>query len=192
MSRRGRGRGRGRDTENERERASLPRRKRQQVSQRECKKERESMNGLVGERVCACAQRMRAHERASEKPYRVCTILAATHCNTLEHTATHTRNLIEFALFLLQHSATHCNTLHAHEKLYRVCAVLAATYCNALQHAATQYTHSRHPIKFALFLLHKATQCNKSAPDAAMSTSPCILSSLHTCCWVNVFIYVCE
>jgi len=45
----------------------------------------------------------------------------ATHCNTLQHTATqmqHTRNT-------LQHTATHCNTLQH-----------TATHCNTLPHTA--------------------------------------------------------
>ena len=58
-------------------------------------------------------------------------LITATHCNTLQHTATqyHTRHhellppsCQEFAAYLLQHAATHCNT---------------ATHGNTLQHTAT-------------------------------------------------------
>jgi len=45
----------------------------------------------------------------------------ATHCNTLQHTATHCESV-------LQHTATHCNTLQH-----------TATHCNTLQHTATHY-----------------------------------------------------
>jgi len=53
---------------------------------------------------------------------------AATHCNTLQHTAPHCITLHRTATHCntLQHSATHCNTLKR-----------TATHCNTLQQTAT-------------------------------------------------------
>jgi len=48
-----------------------------------------------------------------------------THCNTLQHTATHS----------CSHTATHCNTLR-HTATHS-CNALMLTHCNTLQHTAT-------------------------------------------------------
>jgi len=66
--------------------------------------------------------------------------VAATHCNTLQHTATRCNTL--------QHAATRCNTLQH-----------AATRCNTLQHAAT---HCNMP-------QHTATRCNTLQHTARLS-----------------------
>jgi len=55
---------------------------------------------------------------------------AATHCNTLQHTATHCNTL--------QHTATHCNTLQ-HTATYCNTLQHTAAHCNTLQHTATRY-----------------------------------------------------
>jgi len=57
-------------------------------------------------------------------------VLTATHCNTLQHTATH---------FPLQHTATHCNTLQRTSQYN----TLHTKYCNTLQHTATHRSHGR-------------------------------------------------
>jgi len=68
-------------------------------------------------------------------------ICAATHCNTLQHTAIHGNTL--------QHIAIHCNTLHKTIKHAPHCTALhhtalhcnapqrTAMHCNTLQHTAT-------------------------------------------------------
>jgi len=57
----------------------------------------------------------------------------ATHCNTLRHTATHCNTLQHTATHCntLQHTATHCNTLCCNTLQH------TATHCNTLQHTAT-------------------------------------------------------
>jgi len=67
--------------------------------------------------------------------------LAATHCNTLQHTAIHCNTL--------QRTATHCNTLQ-HTATQVIRRWLAATHCNTLQHTATHCNT----------LQHTATHCN--------------------------------
>jgi len=63
----------------------------------------------------------------------------ATHCNTLQHTATrcstpqHTRHGL-LNCNTLQPTATHCNTLHH-----------TATHCNTLQHTATRCSTLQQP-----------------------------------------------
>jgi len=52
----------------------------------------------------------------------------ATHCNTLQHTATYTTHFCILSCSTLQHTATHYNTLQH-----------TATHCNTLQHTATHF-----------------------------------------------------
>ena len=65
----------------------------------------------------------------------------ATYCNTLQHTATHYNTLQHSATpcNTLQHTATHCNTLHH-----------TASYCNTLEHTTTHHNTPQ----------HIATRCN--------------------------------
>jgi len=74
------------------------------------------------------------------------TFHTATHCNTLQHTATHkmsiaSRNDQRFShCNALQHAATHCNTLqHATGALHQemLSDFHIVTHCNTLQHTAT-------------------------------------------------------
>jgi len=60
---------------------------------------------------------------------------SVTLCNTLQHTATHLNTLQQSASFCtsLQHSTTHCNTLQ-----------LTATHCDTLQHTATHCNIPQH------------------------------------------------
>ena len=88
---------------------------------------------------------------------------AATHCNTLQHTASYCstlqhRTLLEgyqlhfasLVCVLLSHNATHCNTLQH-----------AATRYNILQHNATQNPARGLPTPLRLIrMCSAATQCN--------------------------------
>jgi len=69
-----------------------------------------------------------------------CSLLAATYCNTLQHTATHCTNM-------LQHTTTHCNALQR-----------TATHCNALQRTATHYNTLQHAATHCNTQQHTATQ----------------------------------
>ena len=102
---------------------------------------------------------------------RGCEMCAATHCNALQHTATHcisvnTRLFSHKETYIcstLQHTATHCNMLqhNAHKEFgfvicvnkrsiqskdIYICSTLqhTATRCNTLQHTATYYNTLRH------------------------------------------------
>jgi len=61
------------------------------------------------------------------------------HCNTLQHTATHCATL-------KKHIATHCTTLKKHTWLSGPLVVLqhTATHYNTLQHTATHYNALQH------------------------------------------------
>jgi len=91
--------------------------------------------------------------------------LAATHCNTLQHTATHCNTLQHTATHLcfrcrwLQHTATHCNTLQH-----------IATHCNTLQHT-----------------------CASDAVGVyvATHTPPIVLQCVAVCCSVLQCVAVC-
>jgi len=80
-----------------------------------------------------------------------CNILqhTATHCNTLQHTATHYNTL--------QRTATHYNTLQHNDP--------NATYCIALQHITATHRHILR-VKLIIFhpdcntLQHTVTRCN--------------------------------
>ena len=89
---------------------------------------------------------------------------AALHCNTLHHTAPHcitlhhtaTRPVESFdAPHILQHTATHCNTLQH-----------TATHCNTLQHTATHRTT----------LHHTATPCTTLQQVRSHHSMLCALS----------------
>jgi len=92
---------------------------------------------------------------------------AATHCNTLQHTATqwHHSALSLVPIVKSQHAATHCNTLQRN-----------ATHCNTLQHTATQCHY------LSLWLVricksqHAATLCNALQKIA----THCCNTLLHT------------
>ena len=62
----------------------------------------------------------------------------ATHCNTLQHTATQ--------CVTLQHTSTHCNTLQH-----------TATHCNTMQHTATQCNTVQHSATQCITVQHSAT-----------------------------------
>jgi len=92
---------------------------------------------------------------------------SATHCNTLQHTATHyTTPRLES----VQQTATHCNTLqHTASQDFASCSEAhnTATHYNALQHIATHCntlhlkTLRRTPkLKYCITLEYVATHCN--------------------------------
>jgi len=124
----------------------------------------------------------------------------ATHCNTLQHTATHYGGCAVHARVLrvrmcvlatsLQHIATHCNTLlhsatHCNKELWRRACVSSphvqhnAVPGNTLQHTATHYNT----------LQHTATNCNKQFWWCA-----CVFSTkrnIHHCSCVAACVAVC-
>ena len=77
----------------------------------------------------------------------------ATHCNTLQHTATHSTGacLQHTAAHCntLQHTATHCNTLLCNTRQH------TATHCSTLQHTAMQ-----HAAAHCNILQRTATHCS--------------------------------
>jgi len=74
----------------------------------------------------------------------------ATHCNTLQHTATTLQHTATHCN-TLQHTATHCNALQRAGSLMLVRTLgRFVTYCNTLQHPATSCNT----------LQHTATHCN--------------------------------
>jgi len=85
--------------------------------------------------------------------------VTATHCNTVQHSATHCNMwaiVCEIHLCglsgdcnTLQHTATHCNTPQH-----------TATHCNTLQHTATHCNALQHTATHCNTLQHTATHCN--------------------------------
>jgi len=64
----------------------------------------------------------------------------ATHCNTLQHTATQL-HILRLRCGTLQHTATHCNTLQHNY----TSSGSGAAHCNTLQHTATHCNTTTHP-----------------------------------------------
>jgi len=119
---------------------------------------------------------------------------AATHCNTLQHTATHCNTL--------QHIATHCSTDFGphHSDRLGLCFLLlrhTATYCNTLQHTATQinylailadWTHVARWSRGAFRTLNKVCACVRETLSVAYS---CRLWSADCTAYVlTVFVYI--
>jgi len=78
----------------------------------------------------------------SASPWKMfATVSTATHCNTLQHSAAHSRR---FALLDIRRSQ-HCNTMQQRQH--------TSTLCNTLQHSATKATHFN-------TLQHTATLCS--------------------------------
>jgi len=70
----------------------------------------------------------------------------STHCNNLQHTATHcklTAITLQTHCNTLQHTATHCNTPQ-HTATHRNTLQHTATHCNTLQHTATHCNTLQH------------------------------------------------
>jgi len=95
---------------------------------------------------------------------------AATHCNTLKHTATHCNTL--------QHTATLCNALqrtatHAHTLYYThntsACVVLSRSRTLSPPHSLLRYVHAPSEILFSLCIV-----------PAHSPSPPSLLSPSHT------------
>ena len=86
-------------------------------------------------------------------------LVSATRCNTLQHTATLCNTLQHSATHCntLQHTTTHCNTLqHARWHLQHT-----ATLCNTPHHTATHYYTMQHtPTHCNTLTRHPATHSN--------------------------------
>ena len=89
---------------------------------------------------------------------------AATHCNTLQHTATqqHTAWTVACCIdirsrYTLQHAAKHCNTLqhtttHCHTQPH------TATHCNTLQHTVTHCNTLQNTATHCKILQHRSEE----------------------------------
>ena len=115
----------------------------------------------------------------------------ATHCNTLQRTAIHctTRcNTLQHQMsseltleniYILQNTATHCNTLHhtaTHCNTLHHTLHHTATHCNTRQHTAT---HFRIPVVFAVASLWLIVASFGFSECAGGFRSACVL---HVCC----------
>jgi len=103
----------------------------------------------------------------------------ATHCNTLQHAATHIASSMSQSLsrITLHHTATHCNTLQQTAthiassmsgSLSRITLHHTATHCNTLQHAATHIasamsgsTSQIHSEEGGLYPLIESSKCHE-------------------------------
>ena len=141
--------------------------------------------------------------------------ISATHCNALQHTATHWCtcicrvqtlrrgmycNILQRRIWL-QHTATHCNTLqHRDTRVYigygSCAAAFSATqkhsHCNTLQHTATHICTCIHRLQ----ILRCAIPCNKAVPFPATklchSLQQYIMSLQHIATHICTCIIGCE
>jgi len=116
---------------------------------------------------------------------------AATHCNTLQHTATHSihaatsecMHLMHAAAThcnTLQHTATHCNTLHicisytCRTNVY-TCHIHTHTLCNTLQHTPCKVLCNtlQHITTHHNTLQHTAIHCNTLQHTAPYTATYC-------------------
>ena len=88
--------------------------------------------------------------------------VTATHCNTLQHTATHCTTHCS----TLQHTETHCNTLQH-------TAQHTAAHCNTLQHTATHCDTLQHTVPRCTSLHRAATQWNMTIIRISQKSSRC-------------------
>jgi len=127
----------------------------------------------------------------------MCRQRTATHCNTLQHTATPCLHESHEMLIsgagescvdnALQHTATHCNTLQH-------TATRTATHCNTLPVYVARYAYQRHRLvvcrqRNAMHcntLQHAATHCLHKSHETLISGACwlCVEMILHstTCC----------
>jgi len=95
---------------------------------------------------------------------------AATHCNTLQYTATSCNTLLTGNFFTLQHAASHCNTLQRFAMHFNTLQH-SATHCNTLQHIEEAVSRQAAVIRDFFPCVqfysthcstrqHTATQCN--------------------------------
>jgi len=94
----------------------------------------------------------------------------ATHCNTLQHTATEPCNTPQHTAAhcnrAMQHTATHCNTLQQSHATHRNTLQHSATEpCNTPQHTAAHWNRAMQHTA-----THHATHCNTLQHTATPST----------------------
>ena len=100
--------------------------------------------------------------------------LYKTQYNTLQHTATHCNTLHS-----LQHTATHCNTLQ-HTATHCISLQHTATIFHALQHNdATHCSTLQHTATHCNTLQHTATRCN-TLQHTATPTCQALQHCRHT------------
>ena len=121
-----------------------------------------------------------------------CTLqCTATHCTTLQHTATPTQCDRFFChdLRAFLHTATHCNALQ-HTAMHCTALHRTATHCNALQcttphcnilqHTTTHCSMLQHTATYCNILQHTATYCN--TVSFVPTYQPSRLEALLTLC----------
>ena len=90
-------------------------------------------------------------------------------------------NSMKYLTYTLQHTATHCNTLHhtaprRNNEFNEISDVHTATHCNTLQHTATHCTTLQQWIQWNIWrthcntLQHTATHCNTLQLTATMNS----------------------
>jgi len=121
---------------------------------------------------------------------------SATHCITLQYTATRCNthyNTLDFKTMpeqqcvlyhallhtashcsTLQHTTTHCNTLQ-HD----------ATHCNTLQHTAIHYNTLQHTTTHLNTLQHKATHCNTPQYTATHCARVMYVMNIWSCMYME-------
>ena len=128
-------------------------------------------------------------------------LLTATHCNRMQHTATHRDNLNS-----LQHTARHCNIAvqkqqhvlaGVHSCVFARCSTLlhtksTATHCNTLQHTATHCNTLQH----TALLQCKNNGCSLIYKDVSSLAESCqfhpgMLQCVAVCCSVLRCVAVC-
>jgi len=82
-----------------------------------------------------------------------------THCNSLQFTAIHF-NLMQTYYRTLQHTATHCNSLHIKSGCTAIVQNLNRAHCNSLQPSATHCNPLQHAATHCNTLQLAATRCN--------------------------------
>ena len=128
---------------------------------------------------CSTRKRLPSTHEKDDCSYTRERLRAATHCNTLQHTATHERDYCSYSgkslhhikptkrNYALQHTATYCNTLQ-HTATYCNIQQHTATHCNTQQHTAIRHlayqmhddSTPQHAATHCNTLQHTATHCN--------------------------------
>ena len=102
--------------------------------------------------MCCCRTSMHFARWPYQLFVRTCRVCVATHCNTLQHTATHCK-LQHTAKHCnaLQHTATHCNTLRR-----------TTTHCDTLQEQVSRGTSFWRISRFDFFDISASAQAQRS------------------------------
>ena len=118
-------------------------------------------------------------KRVLQKLGLTCVFAAATHCNTLQHTAaqcntlqhTDRRHPVHFCYCnTRRHTATYCNT----QRTGVPCVFATATLCNSLQHTATHCNT----------LQHTAARCSTLSFEFVTLSYGLCCRFVHVYCWV--------